>query len=209
MNHPEKELNGILDELRNDYRNIEAPPLLEERLAETARLNAGSAAAPRWRLAWGLGFALVAIATAAAWWLSTHSSTSHLQQIVAQPAPTTQTPADQQAVTASQAGVPQEIKTTRHIAQTSQRPRRQSVQDPHGSSVAPDSSVAAVTSFLPLPASEGLPEPAQQTVVRARILTSSLAQYGLDVPASMPPQLVSAEFLVGEDGLPRAIRFVR
>ena len=195
MNNPEKELNGILYELRNEHQSIEAPALLEERLAQRARLNASPAASPRWRLAWGLGFALVAIA-AAAWWLSAHSSSPHpRQQIAARPVPAIQAPAIQQETMAL------------HTAQLPQRPRRQATQGPRDSSVARDSS--AVTSFLPLPASEGLPESAQQTVVRARILTSSLAQYGLDVPASMPPQLVSAEFLVGEDGLPRAIRFVR
>jgi hypothetical protein len=202
MNHPENELNRILYQLRCEHQSIEAPSFLEEHLAQKARLNAGSRASHRWNWtrgwAWGLGFALVAIASTIVWWLSIHASLHPPQQIVTHPAPAVQTPVIQQAATA------QGQTSARQVAQTSSKPRRPAVQHAQA-----EGSHVVTTSFLLLPASEGLPEPAQQSIVRTRILTSSLPQYGLEVPASMQPQLVSAEFLVGEDGLPRAIRFVR
>ena len=202
MNHQESELNGILNQLRCDHQSIEAPAFLEERLAQMARLNAGSRTSHRWSLtrvwAWGLGFALLAIASSVALWLSLHASLHMPQQIVARPSPV-QTPVIEQATTA-----PQAAPLLQAPRQTSPKPRRHAVQRPQT-----EDPLAMTTGFFPLPVSEGLPEPAQQSIVRARILTSSLPQYGLDVPASLQPQLVSAEFLVGEDGLPRAIRFVR
>jgi len=201
MKHPEYELNMILHQLHNEHRGIEAPSNLEDLLVQRSRLNAGSAASQRWSRAWGLGFALVVIAAAVVWWASIHAPSSHPpQQIVMLPAPAIQTPPIQQAPTAPQT-VAQGQANSRHITQRGQRHAGYSTQV--------EGSVVFATSFLPLPASEALPEPAQQSIVRARILTSSLAQYGLEVPASIAPQLVSAEFLVGEDGLPRAIRFVR
>jgi hypothetical protein len=207
MSHPESELNRVLYQLRSEHQGIEAPAFLEERLAQETRLNASSKASLRrsWMQgwAWGLGFALVAIASTVAWWLSIHASSHPSQQIAANPVPAAHAPAIEPVVTASQA-VTQREMNARHVARISSKPSRSSAQH---SQV--EDSLVATTSFLPLPVSEGLPEPAQQSVVRTRILTSSLAQYGLDVPATLQPQLVSAEFLVGEDGLPRAIRFVR
>ena len=204
MNHPENELNKILYQLRSEHQSIEAPPFLEEHLAQKARQNAGSKVSHRWSLtrgwAWGLGFALVAIASTVTWWLSIHAAPHPTQQIVAHSTPAVQTPVIQQAATASQSTSQSQAQDQ----QTSSKPRQSAVQRPQA-----QDSLVATTSFLPLPVSEGLPEPAQQSIVRTRILTSSLPQYGLDVPASLQPQLVSAEFLVGEDGLPRAIRFVR
>jgi hypothetical protein len=42
-----------------------------------------------------------------------------------------------------------------------------------------------------------------------RIERDCLRQYGLDVPPTLAPETILAEFLVGEDGLPRAVRIVR
>ena len=207
MNDPESELNRILYQLRREHQEIEAPASLEEQLAQRARLNAVSKASLRgsWMRGWtwGLGFALVAIAAIAGWWLSLHASSHPVQQIVTLPAPTVQTTVVQQATTTSR-DVPHEKTGMRQTLHTSSKLQKPVVQGAQA-----EDAFAATTSFVPLPVSEGLPEPAQQSVIRTQILTSSLAQYGLDVPATLQPQLVSAEFLVGEDGLPRAIRFVR
>jgi hypothetical protein len=62
--------------------------------------------------------------------------------------------------------------------------------------------------FVPLPTGMGLPEPTQAMLIRTRINTSSLRSYGLTPPPPGAPQTVLADFLVGEDGLPRAIRLV-
>jgi len=62
--------------------------------------------------------------------------------------------------------------------------------------------------FVLLPTGVGLPEPTQAMLIRTRIDTSSLRNYGLADPPAGAPQTILAEFLVGEDGLPRAIRLV-
>jgi hypothetical protein len=63
--------------------------------------------------------------------------------------------------------------------------------------------------FVPLPVSEGLPPAAELSVVRIKLRGSDLQQYGLEAPADAVAQTMLAEFVVGEDGLPRAIRIVR
>jgi hypothetical protein len=59
-----------------------------------------------------------------------------------------------------------------------------------------------------LPSSEGLPASSAASLVRLRIQKASLRQYGLDVPATATSETILAEFVVGEDGLPRAIRLI-
>jgi hypothetical protein len=46
-------------------------------------------------------------------------------------------------------------------------------------------------------------------VVRIKLRGSDLQQYGLEAPADAAARAMLAEFVVGEDGLPRAIRIVR
>ena len=62
---------------------------------------------------------------------------------------------------------------------------------------------------MPLPVSEGLPPAAELSVVRIKLRGSDLQQYGLEAPPDAVAQTMLAEFVVGEDGLPRAIRIVR
>jgi hypothetical protein len=57
--------------------------------------------------------------------------------------------------------------------------------------------------------SEGLPPAAELSVVRIKLRGSDLRQYGLEAPPDAVARMMSAEFAVGEDGLPRAIRIVR
>jgi hypothetical protein len=63
--------------------------------------------------------------------------------------------------------------------------------------------------FVALPVSEGLPPAAELSVVRIKLRGSDLQQYGLEAPADAVARTMLAEFVVGEDGLPRAIRIVR
>jgi hypothetical protein len=68
---------------------------------------------------------------------------------------------------------------------------------------------SSLDAFVPLPASEGLPPAAELSIVRMRLRGSDLQQYGLQTPADAMAQTMLAEFAVGDDGLPRAIRIVR
>jgi len=63
--------------------------------------------------------------------------------------------------------------------------------------------------FITLPSSEGLPPPSMTTLVRIQIRRDELRQYGFDVSPAIASQMVLAEFVVGQDGLSRAVRFVR
>jgi hypothetical protein len=63
--------------------------------------------------------------------------------------------------------------------------------------------------FIKLPSSEGLPAPSMATLVRMQIRRDELRQYGFDVSPAVASQMVLAEFVVGQDGLSRAVRFVR
>jgi hypothetical protein len=62
--------------------------------------------------------------------------------------------------------------------------------------------------FVLLPVSEGLPPPSELSVVRTQMLGSDLRQYGLEAPADAAGRPLLAEFVIGDDGLPRAIRIV-
>ncbi|WP_263418874.1 hypothetical protein [Terriglobus albidus] len=63
--------------------------------------------------------------------------------------------------------------------------------------------------FIALPSSEGLPAPSMATLVRMQIRRDELRQYGFDVSPADASEMVLAEFVVGQDGLSRAVRFVR
>jgi hypothetical protein len=63
--------------------------------------------------------------------------------------------------------------------------------------------------FVALPASEGLPPATAVSLVRMRIQQSALQQYGLEVLADSSNETLLAEFMVGEDGLPRAVRILQ
>jgi hypothetical protein len=63
--------------------------------------------------------------------------------------------------------------------------------------------------FLPLPGSETLPPPLGTSLLRLRVPLGDLRQYGFDVPPPSAADMVSAEFVVGDDGVARAVRFVR
>jgi hypothetical protein len=68
---------------------------------------------------------------------------------------------------------------------------------------------AVVSDFIALPSAELLPAPREVRVWRVRIARGELAQYGFNVPPTKAADLIYADFAVGEDGLPREIRFVR
>jgi hypothetical protein len=67
---------------------------------------------------------------------------------------------------------------------------------------------SSLDEFVALPVSEGLRPAAEMSVVRIKLKGSDLQQYGLDAPADAVAKTLLAEFVVGEDGLPRAIRIV-
>ena len=180
------QLDQALEALRHEHRSVQPPPSLETTILEQARL-----AAPRRAhtvRTWTIALASAAAIAIAVILLYSRPSHPAIETRTTPPPPpqTTQTP----AALNNTATVP----LTRHHPRSTPRP-------------APIHQSAA-TPFVPLPASEGLPAPAQATVIRTRINTDSLWSYGLTPPPPGAPSTVLAEFVVGEDGLPRAIRLI-
>jgi hypothetical protein len=65
-----------------------------------------------------------------------------------------------------------------------------------------------VLRFVPLPTAIGLPALESGRIVRVALPTAILPAYGLDVTPDAAAGSVEADVLVGQDGQPRAIRFV-
>jgi hypothetical protein len=69
--------------------------------------------------------------------------------------------------------------------------------------------VETVTEFIAVPGSETLPAPLETSILRVRVPKGELRQYGFDVPPPDAGEMVGADFVVGDDGLARAVRLVR
>jgi hypothetical protein len=67
---------------------------------------------------------------------------------------------------------------------------------------------AADMRFVPLPTAAGLPELESGRVVRVEFSMSELPAYGIEIAPDAGARVVEADVLVGQDGQPRAIRFV-
>jgi hypothetical protein len=67
----------------------------------------------------------------------------------------------------------------------------------------------STTEFIAVPGSETLPAPLETSILRVRIPKGELRQYGFDVPPPDAGEMVGADFVVGDDGLARAVRLVR
>jgi hypothetical protein len=65
-----------------------------------------------------------------------------------------------------------------------------------------------VMRFVTLPTAIGLPAIESGRIVRVEVPTAMLPAYGLDVAPDSAAGMVEADVLVGQDGQPRAIRFV-
>ncbi len=88
--------------------------------------------------------------------------------------------------------------------------QQQSAQD--ASVTADDSSSADaenVTAFVDLPFADPWAPDDDEAVLRVNVPQSTLAAYGLPVAEPNRDDQVTAEFIVGEDGVPRAVRLVK
>jgi hypothetical protein len=66
-----------------------------------------------------------------------------------------------------------------------------------------------VTEFVALPGSQALPPPMETTVLRMQLRKGELREYGFEIEPPLASEFVQADFIVGDDGLARAVRFVR
>jgi hypothetical protein len=74
---------------------------------------------------------------------------------------------------------------------------------------AQDSDAESAEDFVPLPDSLPLLPAEEASVVRVRMRRGSLNAFGLQINEERAADLIQVEFLVAEDGTPRAVRYVR
>jgi hypothetical protein len=81
---------------------------------------------------------------------------------------------------------------------------------PAARSVGRSATIAEVaTDFITLPGTESLPAAVQTSVLRVEVRKGDLRPYGFDIPPGVAGELVRADFVVGDDGLARAVRLVQ
>ena len=200
----DRELDEILAELGREHRAIGAPDGLEPVLRAAACNGRHAVGTPGLRVAWTWALVvllLAAVATAGTIWQMPRSRQPQNQQVRSAPAPQVR-PGPMP---------PSERVTGRSSVEAKSAPLRRSGAAHAGRR---DSSPHKATwnsldEFVALPVSEGLPHAAELSVVRIKLRGSDLQQYGLVAPPDAVAKTMLAEFVVGEDGLPRAIRIVR
>ena len=201
----ERELDEILAEIGREHRAIDAPQTLEAALHAEAGRRKDSIMARNPRLKWTWAAAailLAAIATSGAIWqlLNAHRHQDHHVRSVSAPRAMPDQPLPSAPIAAR----------NNAAATAAARTRRAGTDRPRFHEASTDRATGnSLDEFVPLPVSEGLPPAAELSVVRIKLRGSDLRQYGLEAPGDAVAQIMLAELVVGEDGLPRAIRIVR
>jgi hypothetical protein len=207
----EKQLDEVLEELGREHRAIGAPESLQGVLyaAAESRKAGVEKARVQFPWAWAAVAALLAVVAAAGviWRSLEIHETQQAHSLPAQslPAPQVSPEPLHASPVAARRGVESNVGPMR-AAVKGRAPLRHALPQP---SLPQAPTVSSLDAFVPLPASEGLPPAAELSIVRIRLRGSDLQQYGLQTPADAMAQTMLAEFAVGDDGLPRAIRIVR
>ena len=199
---PTGNLDDIIDEFRREHRAVEAPKQLEALLRGQAARKADQAQIPLLRevWAWGLSFVLLAsVLCAVAVWEMRRSHEPVNSQTGSTPSTTPSLHSSPETAALATPTPKQRVEQS-----SLQHPRPNAMRSPEQNSLE-----VSMDDFVALPASEGLPPASAISLVRMQIQQNALQQYGLEVPAETEPRTLLAEFAVGEDGLPRAIRIVR
>lgn len=201
----DRELDEILAQIGREHRAIDAPQTLEAALHAEAGRRKDSIRERKLRLRWtsaAVAILLAAIATGGAVWQFRNArrhQDHHVRSVSGPQAVPEQPPAWAQIAARNNAAVT-----------ASTRARRAGTDLPRFHEASTNRATGnSLDEFVPLPVSEGLPPAAELSVVRIKLRGSDLRQYGLEAPADAVAQTMLAEFVVGEDGLPRAIRIVR
>jgi len=198
-----RELDEILAEIGREHRAMGAPERLEPVLFAAAgkkkkALSAGLGFTWSWA---AVAILIVAAATAGTIWQIRKKPQPKHQQVQSAPMPEVRVEA---AVPSASVSEKESItaKSTRAVSAAKERVSQ------HDSSKE-RTKWNPLDEFVPLPVSEGLAPAADLSVVRIRLRGSDLQQYGFETPADAAAKTMLAEFVVGEDGLPRAIRIVQ
>ncbi|MCC6861976.1 MAG: hypothetical protein IT158_25615 [Bryobacterales bacterium] len=87
--------------------------------------------------------------------------------------------------------------------------KRPGLKPPAPASPAPEAPEPVMTGFLPVTYGAGLRPPEAVSVVRVSLPRSTLIRYGLPVNMERAAEPLQADVVFGEDGMARAIRFIR
>jgi hypothetical protein len=121
-----------------------------------------------------------------------------------------QAPAAQQApVMVGSAGAQPEVGDASEKPSAAQPPSRRMPAYPRPKSNRPAGHVVWATDFLPLPYADNSAPLGDADIVRLTLPNSALASLGLPVTEESTAKEITADVLLGEDGIPRAISFVR
>jgi len=198
----DRELDEVLAELGREHRVIGAPETLESVLRGAAGSRKFVVGTRRVRLQRTLTAAAILLAAiAGVIWQSRKSHPSQTQQGRALPIPQ----ARPEPMVPSPREEARQSVPPNAVPVRSKEPTRASL----GRASSQQEAWSSLNEFVPLPASEGLPRATELSVVRIKLRGSDLQQYGLQAPVDGVARTMLAEFVVGEDGLPRAIRIVR
>ncbi len=198
----DRELDEILAEIGREHRAVSAPEKLEPFLCAAAGDGKYASGTPRFRWAFAAVLILLAALSAAGiLWQTGRTRRPQNPQVRSAPQP---------PVRLEPALPPEQVAEPRNVSAKSasvRNPARNRAR--HTGLPQQQATWNSLDEFIPLPASEGLPPAAEMSVIRITLSGSDLQQYGLEAPADAVTQTLLAEFVVGEDGLPRAIRIVR
>ena len=205
----DREIDEILAEIGREHREVGAPEKLESVLRTMAASKKNSIGMLGVRSAWTWAAAMIllaAVATAGIMWEARRSHQTQSQQVRSVPAPQVKPEPmlPSTRVTGRQSVQSQNVQARSAPVRRS-RTDRASLRD----SSPKQATWNSLDEFVALPVSEGLPPAAELSVVRIKLRGSDLQQYGLEAPTDAVARTMLAEFVVGEDGLPRAIRIVR
>jgi hypothetical protein len=200
----DKQLDEMLEELGREHRAISAPDSLQRVLYAAAETRKAAIGKPRMQFPWAWAAVAILLAVAAVAgviWRSLQTHQPQTQEVHSLPAPqASPKPLHSSPVTAHQS-VESKAEQVRDAVKARAPLRHSPPPEAQTSS--------SLDVFVPLPVSEGLPIATELSIVRIRLRGSDLQQYGLQTPADAQAKTMLAEFAVGEDGLPRAIRIVR
>jgi hypothetical protein len=187
-----QELDKLLGALREDTRRIEAPVHLEAALRSAFRAQSRQPARRAWMPRAIAAAAIVVIMTGAGIWMTGQPvpAPPTVRLAVAPPPP-----AFAFVQTAPPPAMPQ-------VAKVKRAPRPRIVPEPQ-----PVTEVA--TDFMPLEDTSTLPPIESGHVLRVQVPRSTMMRFGFPVNPDRMMDPVKADVVFGQDGIARAVRFVR
>ena len=207
MKKPERvtespELRAALRTLAEMDRTQAAPPIVEEQLLTAFRAARGTrpgpGSPPRWIWAAGVAAALLVLALAGIRRSSPPLQVAHISAPAALPhAPAVVPPAGTAPAptVAKVAAIPARTRVRRSIR----------MPVPPVAPPAPGEDNA----FIPLPYAAQIAPGEALDVVRVQVPRSAMMRFGLPISADRAWEPIRADLVVGQDGMMRAIRFVR